>query len=57
MLRIDKAPSRRHLTADKVALSKTIEIVLILRELASRCELSRALMVAPARLVNNGQKH
>ncbi|MFD1380632.1 DEAD/DEAH box helicase [Fodinicurvata halophila] len=44
---------RRFLVADEVGLGKTIEIALILRELASRGELDRALMVVPAGLVNN----
>ena len=39
--------------ADEVGLGKTIETALILRELASRGELSRALMVVPPGLVNN----
>ena len=53
-------PSRRDgrrraaiLIADEVGLGKTIETALILRELASRGELTRALMVVPAGLVNN----
>lgn len=45
--------SRRYLIADEVGLGKTIETALILRELASRGELNRALMVVPAGLVNN----
>ena len=44
---------RRFLIADEVGLGKTIETALILRELASRGELNRALMVVPAGLVNN----
>ena len=36
-----------------MGLGKTIETALILRELASRGELTRALMVVPAGLVNN----
>ena len=47
------ASPRRYLIADEVGLGKTIETALILRELASRGELSRALMVVPAGLVNN----
>ena len=39
--------------ADDVGLGKTIETALILRELASRGELNRALMVVPAGLVHN----
>lgn len=44
---------RRCLIADEVGLGKTIETALVLRELASRGELNRALMVVPAGLVNN----
>ncbi len=44
---------RRFLVADEVGLGKTIETALILRELASRGELNRALIVVPAGLVNN----
>lgn len=51
--RIATASPRRYLIADEVGLGKTIEAALILRELASRGELSRALMVVPAGLVNN----
>ncbi|WP_019582664.1 DEAD/DEAH box helicase [Pseudomonas mandelii] len=51
--RIATASPRRYLIADEVGLGKTIETALILRELASRGELSRALMVVPAGLVNN----
>jgi superfamily II DNA or RNA helicase len=47
------ASPRRFLVADEVGLGKTIETALILRELASRGELERALMVVPAGLVNN----
>ncbi len=51
--RIATALPRRYLIADEVGLGKTIETALILRELASRGELNRALMVVPAGLVNN----
>jgi len=51
--RIATASPRRYLVADEVGLGKTIETALILRELASRGELQRALMVVPAGLVNN----
>lgn len=51
--RVATASPRRFLIADEVGLGKTIETALILRELASRGELSRALMVVPAGLVNN----
>lgn len=50
---IATAAPRRYLVADEVGLGKTIETALILRELASRGELKRALMVVPAGLVNN----
>ncbi|HEX8359300.1 MAG TPA: SNF2-related protein [Longimicrobium sp.] len=51
--RVATAQPRRFLVADEVGLGKTIETALILRELASRGELKRALMVVPAGLVNN----
>ncbi len=51
--RIATTSPRRRLIADEVGLGKTIETALILRELASRGELERALMVVPAGLVNN----
>ena len=51
--RVATASPRRFLVADEVGLGKTIETALILRELASRGELTRALMVVPAGLVNN----
>ena len=51
--RIATAFPRRFLIADEVGLGKTIETALILRELASRGELNRALIVVPAGLVNN----
>lgn len=51
--RIATASPRRFLIADEVGLGKTIETALLLRELASRGELARALMVVPAGLVNN----
>ncbi len=51
--RVALASPRRFLIADEVGLGKTIETALILRELASRGELNRALMIVPAGLVNN----
>lgn len=51
--RVTTASPRRFLIADEVGLGKTIEAALILRELMSRGELKRALMVVPAGLVNN----
>ncbi len=51
--RVATSSPRRFLIADEVGLGKTIETALILRELASRGELKRALMVVPAGLVNN----
>jgi len=51
--RIATAAPRRFLIADEVGLGKTIETALVLRELSSRGELNRALMVVPAGLVNN----
>ena len=51
--RIATASPRRYLVADEVGLGKTIEAALLLRELASRGELNRALMVVPAGLVDN----
>lgn len=51
--RVAVAFPRRFLIADEVGLGKTIEAALLLRELASRGELERALMIVPAGLVNN----
>ena len=51
--RVATAAPRRFLIADEVGLGKTIETALVLRELTSRGELRRALMVVPAGLVNN----
>ena len=51
--RVSTASPRRFLVADEVGLGKTIETALILRELASRGELRRALLIVPAGLVNN----
>ena len=54
--RIANSSPRRFLIADSVGLGKTIETALVLRELASRGELTRALMVVPAGLVNNWRR-
>ena len=54
--KIANSSSRRFLIADSVGLGKTIETAFVLRELASRGELTRALMVVPAGLVNNWQR-
>ena len=51
--RVATSSPRRFLIADEVGLGKTIETALIIREMASRGELKRALMVVPAGLVNN----
>ncbi len=51
--RIANADPRRFLVADEVGLGKTIETALVLRELASRGELRRAMMIVPAGLVEN----
>ena len=54
--RVANSSPRRFLIADGVGLGKTIEVALILRELASRGELTRAMMVVPAGLVNNWRR-
>lgn len=54
--RIANARPKRFLIADEVGLGKTIEAALILRELASRGELRRALMIVPAGLVENWRR-
>lgn len=54
--RIANASPRRFLIADEVGLGKTIETALILRELSSRGELERSLMVVPAGLVENWRR-
>lgn len=54
--RIANAQPRRFLIADEVGLGKTIETALILRELAFRGELRRALVIVPAGLVDNWQQ-
>lgn len=51
--RVANARPKRFMVADEVGLGKTIEAALILRELASRGELSRAIMIVPAGLVEN----
>lgn len=54
--RIANSSPRRMLVADDVGLGKTIETALLLRELASRGELNRALMIVPAGLVENWRR-
>ena len=54
--RIANSSPRRFLIADGVGLGKTIEIAMILRELASRGELTRALLIVPAGLVENWRR-
>lgn len=54
--RIANASPRRFLIADGVGLGKTLEIAMILRELASRGELTRALLIVPAGLVENWRR-
>lgn len=54
--RIANARPKRFLIADEVGLGKTIEAALILRELASRGELQRAIMIVPASLVENWRR-
>lgn len=51
--RMANARPKRFLVADEVGLGKTIETALILRELSSRGELTRAMIVVPAGLVEN----
>lgn len=54
--RVANARPKRFLVADEVGLGKTIEAALILRELASRGELTRAIMIVPAGLVENWRR-
>jgi len=54
--RVANARPKRFLIADEVGLGKTIEAALILRELASRGEMSRAIMIVPAGLVENWRR-
>ena len=54
--KVANANPRRFLIADEVGLGKTIETALILRELASRGELKRALIIVPASLVDNWRR-
>lgn len=51
--RIASTQPRRFLVGDEVGLGKTIEAAMTLRELNSRGEMQRALMVVPAGLVEN----
>ena len=52
---IVEAERRRHLIADEVGLGKTIETGMIIRELVSRGEAERILIVTPAGLIRNWQ--
>lgn len=54
--RVANARPKRFLIADEVGLGKTIEAALILRELASRGEMQRAIMIVPAGLVENWRR-
>lgn len=54
--RVADSSPRRFLVADEVGLGKTIETALVLRELASRGEMTRALMIVPAGLVENWRR-
>jgi SNF2 family DNA or RNA helicase len=54
--RVANSSPRRMMVADDVGLGKTIETALLLRELASRGELNRALMIVPAGLVENWRR-
>lgn len=54
--RVAQSSPRRFLVADEVGLGKTVETALVLRELASRGQLQRALMVVPAGLVENWRR-
>ncbi|MDP3044934.1 MAG: DEAD/DEAH box helicase, partial [Bacillota bacterium] len=54
--RVANARPKRFLIADEVGLGKTIETALILRELVSRGELQRAIMIVPAGLVENWRR-
>jgi SNF2 family DNA or RNA helicase len=54
--KIANTSPRRFLIADDVGLGKTIETALLLRELASRGELNRTLLIVPAGLVENWRR-
>ena len=54
--RISTTSPRRFLIADEVGLGKTIEVALVLKELESRNEMNRALIIVPAGLVNNWRR-
>lgn len=54
--RIANSSPRRYLIADEVGLGKTVEVALILRELLSRGELTRSLIIVPAGLVENWRR-
>ncbi len=53
---ISTTSPRRYLIADEVGLGKTIETALVLKELDTRNELGRALIIVPAGLVNNWRR-
>lgn len=52
---IVEAERRRYLIADEVGLGKTIETGMIIRELVSRGEAERILIITPAGLIKNWQ--
>ena len=52
---IVEAERRRYLIADEVGLGKTIETGMIIRELVSRGEAKRILIITPAGLIRNWQ--
>jgi SNF2 family DNA or RNA helicase len=54
--RVSNTQPRRFMIADEVGLGKTIEAALIVRELAFRGELERALIIVPAGLVDNWRR-
>lgn len=54
--RLAQARPRRFLIGDEVGLGKTVETALVLRELSSRGEMRRSLMIVPAGLVENWRR-